>query len=426
MFRRKTQDHRPPLTPVEASIRAVAAGCPPHDAAMTSVPLGTGTNELLRLSSDLDAILAGVGSALTPFISDPQVTDVLVVDGQVWVDCGNGVTKTGTSVGGERDTRVLAGQMAAACGKRLDDACPVVDGTLPGGVRLHAVIPPISASGTLISLRSFPEKTLTLGQMEASGSLHPKVAQILRALVDRRANALVSGATGSGKTTLLAALLSTVSPDQRIVCIEEVAELRPQHPHFVSMQERRANVQGAGEVTLSDLVRAAMRMRPDRIVLGECRGPEVREVLTALNTGHDGGWATVHANTVEDVPARLLALGALANMSAEALSAQVLAALDAVVQTCRRSPSSPAPGDFAVVGSIPNGIGPNSPSPGPLRWVNQIGVFSRESGTLTCRIAAEVSPEGVFTLGSAWPILADKLELSPLAEECLDNSGARR
>lgn len=163
----------------------------------------------------------------------------------------------------------------------------------------------------------------------------PVGERVLRAMVDRRCNLLISGGTGSGKTTLLAALLSLVPAQERIVCLEEARELEPDHPHVVSLQSRPANVQGAGAVSLTDLVRAAMRMRPDRLVLGECRGGEVREVLLALNTGHDGGMATVHANAALDVPARLIALGSLAGLTAEAVAVQAVSAFDAIVHLAR-------------------------------------------------------------------------------------------
>src|SRR5699024_9328826 len=176
---------------------------------------------------------------------------------------------------------------------------------------------------------------LSLAELRAQGFVDDIGAQILDRLVQVRANVMVSGATGAGKTTLLAAMLSRVPDTERILCIEEAAELMPDHHHVVHLQVGRANVQGAGEVGLQDLVRTAMRMRPDGLVLGECRGAEVREVLGALNTGHDGGWATVHANTACDVPARLVALGSLARMSPATVRAQAVSALDAVVHLVR-------------------------------------------------------------------------------------------
>jgi pilus assembly protein CpaF len=281
--------------------------------------------------------------------------------------------------------RALATRLAAACGQRLDDASPVVDGTLPDGTRLHAVLPPLSATGTLISLRTHRTRVLTPAELVEGGTVPAELVPVLRALVERRANVLVSGATGSGKTTLLAAMLSLVGHGERIVCIEESAELRPDHPHVVHLQVRRANVQHVGEVPLAELVRAAMRMRPDRIVLGECRGAEVRDVLGALNTGHDGGWATVHANTSADVPARLVALGALAGMTGQTMTAQAVSALDAVLHLRRDH--------------------------GGLRRLVEIGVLERADDELVCRPALTVDAVGTVTRGPSWPRLAARLGL---------------
>ncbi|WP_250448423.1 CpaF family protein, partial [Actinotalea sp. C106] len=216
-----------------------------------------------------------------------------------------------------------------------DDAVPVADARLPDGTRLHAVLPPVAADGALISLRVLRPRSFSLDTLVASGSVAPAVAPVLERLVAARANLLVSGATGTGKTTLLGSLLSLVPRHERIVCIEEAGELAPDHPHVVRLVARRANVEGVGAVDLTDLVRHALRMRPDRIVLGECRGAEVREVLSGLNTGHDGGCATIHANTAQDVPARLEALGALAGLDRAALAAQATSALHAVVHLRR-------------------------------------------------------------------------------------------
>src|SRR5665647_3751539 len=195
--------------------------------------------------------------------------------------------------------------------------------------------PPAATGGALISLRVLRRQPFRLAELVAGGSIAPVVARGLRGLVDGRASLLVSGATGTGKTSLLATLLSAVDPAERIVCIEEARELVADHPHVVHLVARRPNVEGAGEVGLAALVRHALRMRPDRIVLGECRGAEVREVLTALNTGHQGGCATVHANALADLPARLAALGALAGMTPAAVAAQAVSALDAVVHLRR-------------------------------------------------------------------------------------------
>ncbi|EJF51737.1 helicase/secretion neighborhood ATPase, partial [Schaalia georgiae F0490] len=370
-----------------SALRALAAGEGLPESVSRGVRPGAGSDEIARCLAGLRATSGGLGPALAPLVADPRVTDVLVNGTQVWVDRGKGLVRAGADVGGGDDVRRLAIRMAAACGKRLDDASPIVDGTLEGGVRLHAVLAPVSASGTLISLRAARGRNLSVDALARCGTLAPRVASLLRALVRARANVLISGQTGSGKTTLLAAVLALVPPDERIVCIEETTELRPDHPHCVNLAERRPNVEGAGGVTLAELVRAAMRMRPDRLVLGECRGGEVRDVLTALNTGHDGGWATVHANGVRDVPARLLALGSLAGMGESAVAAQTVAAFDAFVHLRRRSGAAPG-------------------SPG--RWVSEVGVPVRSGSGLHADLALAVDQGGGVEEGPAWPLLAQR------------------
>lgn len=409
--------------PLPGVLREVARSGDVADAVRDHARPGAGTRELLDVLDEVGARMAGVGPDLVPVLADQEVTDVLVNGGEAWVDRGRGLERLAVDLGGEAGVRSLAVRMAAACGRRLDDACPIVDGTLPGGVRLHAVLPPLAEGGTAISLRTSRVRALTLADMVAAGTVAPGLDDVLRALVARRASVLVSGATGSGKTTLLATLLGLVPAKERIVCIEEVSELRPDHPHVVHLQERRANIQGAGAVTLADLVRAAMRMRPDRLVLGECRGAEVRDVLTALNTGHDGGWATIHANAAQDVPARLAALGALAGMGDAAVAAQGAAAFDAVVQM-RRGPGAGTAGS-RVAGAGAAGPGaadrraadaagadriPAGPAGG--RRVCQIGVLGRDrSGALECRVAVDVTPDGRLREGPAWSALADRFGL---------------
>jgi pilus assembly protein CpaF len=204
-----------------------------------------------------------------------------------------------------------------------------------GGVRLHAVLPPVSPRGTLISLRVVARRRFSLAELEQLGTLVPEMAAVLREIVGARLAFLVTGGTGTGKTTLLASLLSCVDPHERIVLAEDSGELAPEHPHVVRLEARPANVEGAGAVGLRDLVRQALRMRPDRLVVGEVRGAEVVDLLAALNTGHDGGCGTVHANTVEAVPARLEALAASAGLGREALHSQLAAAVQVVVHLVR-------------------------------------------------------------------------------------------
>ena len=200
---------------------------------------------------------------------------------------------------------------------------------------MHAVLPPISGQGTCLSLRIPRRRVFTLPELVDVGMLPEQGADILARLVAQRAAFLVSGGTGSGKTTLLNSLLSVVDPGERVVVVEDSAELQPDHPHVVRLQARPPNTEGSGEVTVRDLVRQALRMRPDRVVVGEVRGAEVVDLLAALNTGHEGGCGTVHANSAADVPARLESLALPAGLSRQGLHAQVAAGLRAVVHVVR-------------------------------------------------------------------------------------------
>ena len=319
--------------------RGDTAGETPDDAAVADALRASGrvlgSTALRELTRTARAEIFGAGP-LQRFLDEPGVTDVLVNGpDDVWVDRGAGLERVDVALGGPDAVRALAVRLAAAGGQRLDDAAPVVDARLPDGTRLHAVVAPVCAAGAVISLRVLRTRTFGIADLVAGGTVPPAWEPLLRGLVARRASVLVSGGTGTGKTTLLAALLALVPPDERIVCVEEARELDPDHPHVVPLTARRPNVEGAGGVDLADLVRAALRMRPDRIVLGECRGAEVREVLMALNTGHEGGLATIHANDVEVVPARLEALAALAGMDRAAVAAQAVGGLDVVLHLRR-------------------------------------------------------------------------------------------
>ena len=315
---------------VAAAIRAEAGGV-------------LGDTDLLRALRLLETEFTGVGP-LDPLLADPAVADVLVTaPDEVWVDRGRGLHRTTTRFADEAAVRRLAQRLALAAGRRLDDAQPWVDGRLPGagnsgfGVRLHAVLAPISQGGTCLSLRVLRPATQGLDALAAGGAVEPDAHALLLRIVAARLAFLVVGGTGAGKTTLLAALLAQVDSTERIVCVEDAAELAPQHPHVVRLVARAPNVEGVGEVTVRDLVRQALRMRPDRIVVGEVRGAEVIDLLTALNTGHDGGAGTVHANSPEEVPARLEALAALGGMDRAALHSQLAAAVQVVLHVHRRA-----------------------------------------------------------------------------------------
>jgi pilus assembly protein CpaF len=334
--------------------------------------------------------VSGAGS-LQSLLDEPGVTDVVVNGpGSVWVDRGLGLRAVDVDVGDEATLRTLAVRLAAVAGRRLDDSSPCVDARLPDGVRLHAVLPPVSPAGTLLSLRVPRRRAFTLAELVAAASLPPDWVPVLEALVTRRLSFLVSGGTGCGKTTVLAALLGLADPKERIVLVEDSGELAPAHPHVVRLEARHGNTEGAGEVTLEALVRTALRMRPDRIVVGECRGAEVRELLTALNTGHEGGCGTVHANTASDVPARLEALGALAGLDRPAVAAQAASALEVVLHLQRA---------------------------GGVRRMSEIAVVRRNaSGLLVVEPALRADaahPRAPGRALEAWPALAARLGVPP-------------
>nr|WP_286279311.1 TadA family conjugal transfer-associated ATPase [Naasia aerilata] len=268
--------------------------------------------------------------------ADEKTTDLLLTGARLWVDRGTGlVRRDDWPLLDEPALREFAVRLVARGGRHLDDATPCVDVRLADGIRVHAVLPPVSTGGTVVSVRLPARRRWRLSDLVSAAMLDESQRQLLADAVRDRQNILLTGAAGTGKTTLLAALLAEVPASERIVTVEDVAELRIDHPHVVSLEARQANTEGAGAVGLERLVREVLRMRPDRIVLGECRGAEVRELLAALNTGHDGGAGTLHASDLDDVPARLEALGALAGMSAHALARQVASGLDLVVHLDR-------------------------------------------------------------------------------------------
>lgn len=279
--------------------------------------------------------VSGLGP-LAPLVRDEMVTDILVnTSGPVWVDRGSGLENIGKIFAHEAEVRQLATRLAQMCGRRLDDSVPWVDGQLPAQVRLHAIIPPLSPHGTHISLRIQRSGKLGLAALRHRGFVTHEVYDLLKLLIEQQVSFLISGGTGSGKTTLLAALLDLVPTSHRIVLVEDAAELDVPGDHVVSLVGRPANPEGKGRVGLGELVRQALRMRPDRIVLGECRGPEIQDLLNALNTGHRGGCATLHANSIHDIPRRIHALGSLAGMSDSAVSRQLAGALQVALHVSR-------------------------------------------------------------------------------------------
>jgi len=320
--------------------RVAESGSPPTPALVASALRQEGG--ALRGDTELRAVLRALQSEivgagpLEPLLRDAAVTDVLVnAPDEVWVDRGEGLQRAAVRFADDTAVRRLAQRLAAPTGRRLDDAQPWVDARLAGGIRLHAVLPPIAPGGTCLCLRIARTRVFSLDELVAAGSVPADGALLLERLVGSRAAFLVTGGTGTGKTTLLSALLSLVDPRDRILLVEDAGELAPAHPHVVRLEARPPNLEGAGAVTLRDLVRQALRMRPDRVVVGEVRGAEVVDLLAALNTGHEGGCGTLHANSARDVPARLEALAAVAGLDRQALHSQLASGLRLAVHLAR-------------------------------------------------------------------------------------------
>jgi len=316
---------------------------------------------VLAIQDQISRDSMGIGS-LQPLLGLEGVTDILVNGpDQVFVDRGFGLEATDVRFGDDEAIRQLGVRLAASVGRRLDDGSPFVDARLPTGIRFHAVLAGIAHPGTCLSFRIPATRHLSMEEWERSQAADPCAARILRRLIEKKLSFLISGGTGSGKTTLLGAMLSLVPGCERLVIVEDSRELAPGHPHVVWLESRPANGEGAGLVTMTDLVRQGLRMRPDRLVVGEVRGGELRDLLQALNTGHEGGCGTIHANSVADLPARLEALGALGGLSPEATQAQVSSAIRVVIHVSRR---------------------------GPAREVSEIGVVKRDSsGRVGARLA---------------------------------------
>ncbi len=348
--------------------------------------VGSGGAQAVRDALAVSLLGAGL---LEPLLGEDGVTDVAVNgDGSVWADHGHGMHQVDLDLGDAAAVRRLVVRLAGLAGRRLDETAPYVDGLLPSGVRLHAVLPPIVADGPHLTLRVPSRTTMSLADLTGRGLVPAPLAEVLRAVVHRRVAFLVSGGTGAGKTTLLGALLAEAPASERVVVVEDVRELRVDRPQLVSLEARPPNVEGAGEITLTALVRQALRMRPDRLVLGEARGPEVRELLTALNTGHDGGCGTVHANSAADVVSRFEALGALAGLDPPAVHAQLVSAVDVLIHLTRRE----------VGGRV-------------AREVSAIAVLTRgDHGRPEVRDAL-VARAGDVRPGPGWPHLRQLLDL---------------
>lgn len=310
--------------------------------------------ELINSADQILANTVGFGP-IEQLINRSGVTDVLV-NGHldIWFDQGSGLQKSNQSWQSEIQLREFATRLANSVNRRLDDASPFVDAKLENGIRFHAVIPPLSNSGTLLSFRIPSEKPFRLTDLVTTKTISENIAELLRKLIHQRISFVISGSTGSGKTTILGALLSEVNEAERILIIEDSAELKVTHPHVLTLQTRNENAEGIGNVELKQLVKQALRMRPDRLVIGEVRGIEVLDLLVALNTGHEGSCVTIHANNTEAVIARIEALGLLAKVPKVAIQALLKQALQVLIHV-QRTPSGRKVTEISVIGQNLNG-----------------------------------------------------------------------
>jgi pilus assembly protein CpaF len=295
------------------------------------------TGEYQRLVDEVIDEVLGLGP-LEPYLKDPTVSDILVnTHKRVYIERNGKLEETPARFKDERHLMRVIQKIVSAVGRRVDESQPWVDARLPDGSRVNVLVPPCAVDGPLVSIRKFSRMPYTIARLVENGSIDPKIAAIFELIVRSRLNVLISGGTGSGKTTLLNAMSSFISNKERIITIEDTAELQLQQMHVGRMETRPANIENFGEVTQRDLVRNALRMRPDRIIVGEVRGAEVLDMLQAMNTGHDGSMTTVHANTPRDALTRLEHMVGMTGIEIplRALRAQICSALNVVVQVQR-------------------------------------------------------------------------------------------
>jgi len=293
--------------------------------------------EETALAAELSDDMVGLGP-LEPLLEDDQVTDILANGPfDIYVERRGKLEKTVARFRDPQHLVNIAQRIATAIGRRIDEASPMVDARLADGSRVNIVLPPLVLNGGTISIRKFPKRSLTLDMMVQQENLSPEVARLLQIAARSRLNILISGGTGSGKTTLLNAVSQQIDRDERVITVEDAVELHLQQPHIVQMETRPPNIEGVGQVAQRELVRNALRMRPDRIIVGEVRGAEAFDMLQAMNTGHDGSMSTVHANSPRDALYRVenMVLMANINLPLKAIRMQVASALDLVVHVER-------------------------------------------------------------------------------------------
>jgi pilus assembly protein CpaF len=307
------------------------------DVALAEAGTPLSSTDRARLVREITHNILGYGP-IEPFLADPEVTEVMVNNHHtIYVERRGLIEETEVRFGSERHLLQVIDRIVAQTGRRIDESSPMVDARLPDGSRVNAIIPPLAITGPSLTIRKFSREPLSMDDLVSFGSLSHQAAAFLEACVEGKLNVLISGGTGTGKTTLLNVLSSFIPERERIITIEDAAELKLVQRHVISLEARPSNIEGKGAITIRDLVRNALRMRPDRIVVGECRGSEAVDMLQAMNTGHDGSLTTIHANSPRDALARTetLVLTAGFDLPLKAIRDQIASAFDLIIQVNR-------------------------------------------------------------------------------------------
>ena len=342
--------------------------------------------ERLRLVQIAQADILGFGP-IEPFLADDRVSEIMVNGPkQVWIEREGRLYETSISFMDDEHVRRIISRIIAPLGRRCDESSPMVDARLPDGSRVNAIIPPLCLNGPSITIRKFSRRPLTIDDLIRFGAVTPEVAEFLRACVSARLNVVVSGGTGAGKTTLLNVLSSFIPADERIITIENAAELRLMQRHVVTLESRPANLEGRGEITIRDLVVNALRMRPNRIVVGECRSGEALDMLQAMNTGHDGSMTTIHANSARDALARIETMCLMAGMDlpVRAIREQIANAVQIVIQIERHQDGSRRLGRICEITGLE----------GDVITMSDLFTF-KHGGLVDGRVVGQILPTGV-------------------------------
>ncbi|SDY66683.1 CpaF family protein [Nitrosomonas sp. Nm58] len=366
--------------------------------------------ERQRIIQDIQHEVLGLGP-LEPLLADPTISDILVnTHRQVYVERRGKLEITDIHFANEGHLRKIIDRIVSRVGRRVDESSPMVDARLPDGSRVNAIIPPLALDGSLVSIRRFAVVPLRVEDLIRYKSMTPEVAEIISGLVKAKCSILISGGTGSGKTTLLNIMSSFIPSSERIITIEDAAELQLQQPHVVRLETRPPNVEGKGEVSQRSLVRNSLRMRPDRVIIGEVRGAEAVDMLQAMNTGHEGSMATVHANTPRDALSRIENMVGMAglNLPPKAIRQQISSAIVAVVQVSR------LPDGKRKILSIQEITGME----GDVITMQEIYTFEQTG------VAADGSVQGHFRATGIRPKFAERLRIFgvPVREDLFDPS----